>query len=67
MSYKIVSAKRGSKSYRKYFKINAKKGKLTIKKKLRKGRYKLRLSVTAAGNRNYLKKTQKVTVKLRVK
>lgn len=65
--YKLISAKKGKKNFKKFFKINAKKGKLTIKKKLRKGRYKLRLSVTAAGNRNYLKKTQKVTVKLRVK
>ena len=67
MKYKLNSAKKGKKSFKKYFKINSKNGKLTIKKKLKKGKYKLSLSLTATGNSNYLKKTKKITVTVKVK
>lgn len=66
MSYKLLSAKKGSKSFKKKFKINAKTGKVTIKKKLRKGTYKLKVNVKAAGNANYKASAVK-TVTFRVK
>lgn len=53
MSYKLVSAKKGGKSFKKYFKINSKTGKVTVKKKLGKGTYKLTIRVRAAGNNSY--------------
>ena len=68
MSYKLLSAKKGSKSFKKKFKINAKTGKVTIKKKLKKGTYKLKVKVKAAGNANYKASAWKaVTVKIKVK
>ena len=50
--------------------ISNKKGiaKVTIKKKLRKGTYKIKVKVTAAGNSNYKSSSTKtVTFKIRVK
>ncbi|MGX8703448.1 MAG: S8 family serine peptidase, partial [bacterium] len=44
--------------------VNAKTGKITVKKGMKKGTYKIRVAVTAAGNENYAKGTAKVTVKL---
>ena len=51
----------------KALKINAKTGKITVKKKTKKGTYKMNVTVTAAGNGNYNAKVQTVTVKIRVK
>ena len=45
----------------------AKTGKITVKKGLKKGTYKVKLRVTAAGNKNYKKKAKTVVVKVRVK
>lgn len=46
----------------------SKGGKVTIKKKLRKGTYKIKVKVTAAGNSNYKSSSTKtVTFKIRVK
>ncbi|MBR4760715.1 MAG: hypothetical protein IK078_11285, partial [Lachnospiraceae bacterium] len=53
LAFKIVSAKKGSKSYKKKFKIHSKTGKLTVKKGLKKGTYKIKVSVKAAGNDAY--------------
>ena len=47
--------------------INKKTGKVTVKKGLKKGTYKVKVKVTAAGNANYRKATKKVTLKIRVK
>ena len=65
MTYKLASVSKSK--YKKYFKVNAKTGKVTVKKKLKKGTYKLRINVTAAGNGNYNKVTKTVTVKIKVK
>ena len=68
MSYKLVSAKKGSKSFKRKFKINAKTGKVTIKKKLKKGTYNLKVNVKAAGNANYkASAVKKVTFKVKVR
>lgn len=53
--------------YRKYFKVNAKTGRLTVKKRLKKGTYRLRIRVKAAGNGQYEPATKTVTCKVRVK
>ena len=47
--------------------VNKKTGAVTVKKGLKKGTYKVKVKVTAAGNNNYLPKTTGVTVKIRVK
>lgn len=61
VTYKIKSSKP-----KKGFKIN-KKGVITLKKKLSKGSYNLKVTVTAAGNKEYKKFSKTVTVKIKVK
>ena len=53
--------------FKKYFKVNAKTGKITVKKGLKKGTYTVKIKVSAAGNGNYLPgaKTVKVIVKVK--
>lgn len=68
LSYKLVSAKKGKKSFKKKFKVNAKTGKIKVKKKLKKGTYKVKIKVRAAGTANYKASAWKtVTFKVRVK
>ena len=45
----------------------AKNGKITVKKGLKKGAYKVKVKVTAAGNANYKPATKTVTVTIKVK
>jgi len=67
-TYKLVSAKKGKTSFNKYFKVNSKNGNVTVKKGLKKGTYKVRVKVKAAGNRNYNPSSWKnVTSTVRVK
>ena len=69
-TYTFVSAKKGSKSFKKYFRIDKKTGKVTIKKnrKMKKGTYKVKVRVKALGNRNYKASAARtVTFKVRVK
>ncbi len=47
--------------------INKKTGKVTLKKGLKKGTYKVKVTVKAAGNSYYKAKTQKLTLKIRVR
>ena len=42
-------------------------GKVTIKKKLKKGTYKVKVKVTAKGNGTYYSKSKEVTIKIKVK
>ena len=65
LTYKL--AKVTKTKFKKYFKVNASTGKITVKKGLKKGTYKLKIKVTAAGNTNYLSGTKSVTVKVIVK
>ena len=70
MTYRLSSAKKGSKSFKKYFKINKTTGKVTIKKnkKMKKGTYKVKVKVQALGNSNYKASAVKsLTFKVRVK
>ena len=67
-TYQLVSAKKGKKSFKKKFKINAKNGNVTVKKGLKKGTYKVKVKVKAAGNANYKASSWKaVTFKVKVK
>ena len=65
VTYKLLSVKK--KSYKKYFSVNKKSGKITVKKGLKKGTYKLKIKVTAAGTNNYNRAEKSVTVKVKVK
>ena len=47
--------------------INAKNGNITVKKKTKKGTYKIKVKVTAAGNAKYKAGSKTVTVKIKVK
>ena len=67
VTYKLV--KKGiSKKIRKLCKINS-KGVITIKKwkKAKKGAYRIKVKITAAGNKNYNAKTITKTVKVKIK
>ena len=69
-TYALSSAKKGKKSFKKYFRIDKTTGKLTIKKnkKMKKGTYKVKIKAKAAGNGNYKASAWKtVTFKVRVK
>jgi hypothetical protein len=64
-----AKVKKGStKKFFKKVKIAAKSGKITIKKcKLKKGTYKLKIKVTAAGTKKYKKKSVSKVVKFKVR
>ena len=47
--------------------INKTSGKITVKKKTKKGTYKVQIAVKAAGNASYVTSTKTVTVKIKVK
>ena len=65
MTYKLAGVTKAK--YKKYFKVAKKTGKITVKKKLRKGLYRVKIKVTAAGNGTYKPVTKTVTVKVRVR
>lgn len=56
-----------NKKSKKALKINAKTGKITIKKKTKKGTYKMKVKVTASGNLAYAAASRTVTVTIKVK
>ncbi len=66
-TYTLLSAKKKSKSFKKYFKVNKNNGKITVKKGIRKGSYKLRIRIKAGGNKNYKAGSKAVTVTVRVR
>ncbi len=65
VTYKKVSVIK--KKFAKKITVNKKTGKITVKKGLKKGTYKLKIKVTAAGTTAYKKGSKTVTVKIRVK
>ncbi len=68
MSYALYSAKKGAKSFKRYFAVNKTTGKLTVKKGLKKGTYKVVVKAKAAGNSNYKASAQKaVTITITVR
>ena len=64
VTYKGVGT---SKKAKKALKINKKTGKITVRKKTKKGTYKMKVTVTAAGNAQFEKGSQTLTVTVRVK
>ncbi|MBE5957781.1 MAG: hypothetical protein E7254_02835 [Lachnospiraceae bacterium] len=66
VTYKLSSVKKGKKNFKKYFKV-AKNGKITVKKGLKKGTYKVQIKVTASGNDKYEAGSKIATVKITVK
>jgi len=64
LSYKITG---GSKKSKKALKLNAKNGKITVKKKTKKGTYKIAVTVKASGNENCEAGSKKVAVVVKVK
>ena len=64
-----AKVKKGSKTAKffKKIKIAKKTGKVTFKKGIKKGTYKLKIKVTAAGNKTYKKKSVSKVVKIKVK
>lgn len=65
VTYKIIKVKKTK--FKKFFKLNKKTGKLIIKKKLKKGKYRLKIKVSAAGNSDYKTASKTVTVNVKVK
>ena len=65
VTYKLVGVTKAK--YKRYFKDASKTGKITVKKKLKKGTYKVKIKVRAAGNADYKAFSKTVTVKVRVK
>ncbi len=65
LSYKLVKVSK--KKFKKYFKVNKKSGLISIKKKLKKGTYKVTVKVMASGDEEYNAITKKITVKVKVK
>ena len=57
----------GNKKSKKALKINKNTGKITVKKKTKKGTYKIKVTVSAAGNNQYEAGSKTVTVNVRVK
>ena len=53
--------------FKKYFKINKTTGKVTVKKGLKKGTYKIKVKVSAAGDNNYKSGNKTVTLTIKVK
>ena len=66
--YKLASAKKGKKSFKKYFKVDSKNGNVTVMKGLKKGTYFVKIKVKAPGNASYKPSSWKsVTSKVIVK
>jgi len=62
MTYTLSSAKKKGKNFKKSFKVNANTGSVKIRKKLKKGTYKVTVKVKVAGNANYNASTLKTVV-----
>lgn len=65
LSYTKVSVNK--KKYASKFLINKKTGNITVKKGVKKGTYKMKVKVKAAGNSNYKAATKNVTVTIKVR
>ena len=65
LNFKLASVNK--KKFKKFFKVDAGNGNVKIKKGLRKGNYKLKINIKAAGDANYLAAARQVTVTIKVK
>ena len=64
-SFKLVGVTKSK--FKKYFKVNAKTGKIQVKKKLKKGTYKVKVKVTASGDTMYKAGSEVASVRVKVK
>ena len=72
VTFKLNSAKKGKKTIKlskakQYFKITPDNGTIKVKKKLGKGTYTLKITVTASGTKDYASASKVVTVKIKIK
>ena len=72
LSLITVKNAKGTVSYKKLsgnkkITINSRTGKITVKKKTKKGTYKIKIKVTADGNRNYKALSKTITLTIKVK
>ncbi len=65
VTYKLYSVSKAK--YRKYFKVSARSGNITVKKGLKKGTYTVKVKVTAAGSDKYKAGSKTAAVKVKVK
>ena len=65
LTYKLTGVTKSK--FRKYFRVNAKTGKVTVKKGLRKGTYTVKVRITAPETAVYKKLTKNVSFKVKVK
>ena len=67
VTYTLSSAKKNGKKFSKYFTVDKRTGKITIKKGLKKGSYKVTVKVKAGGNKNYKAGSKNVVFTVNVK
>ena len=63
-SYKLSSVSKSK--FKKYFKVDVKSGKITIKKGLKRGTYKVKVKITAAGNDQYKSRSKTATLTVNI-
>ncbi|MCR4691523.1 MAG: S8 family serine peptidase [Lachnospiraceae bacterium] len=63
---KNTKKKKTTKSYKKYFKVNENSGKITVKKGIKKGTYKLKIKVMSSGDEYTESASKKVTVTVKI-
>ena len=66
-TYTVRYARLKKAKYKKYFAVNRKTGRVTVRKGLRKGTYKVKITVKAAGNTSYKPASGTATATIRVK
>ena len=64
---KVAYKAKLSKKVRKALKFNKKNGKITVKKGARKGKYTITVTISAAGNAEYMKAAKKIKITVKVK
>lgn len=64
VTYKVISVKKKNKNFTKYIKYSAKKKGFVIAKGMKKGEYKVKVKIKAAGNKNYKAVTKAATFKV---
>ena len=62
LTYKYITARKGTKSFKKYFRVNTRNGRVRVRKGLKKGTYKVKVKVKAAGNTNYMASKWKTVI-----
>ena len=64
LTYSLANVKKAK--FKKYFKVNKKSGNITVKKRLKKGKYYLIIKVTATGNNQYNAATKVAKIEIKI-